>query len=89
MILEERLESCETTTDLMIHAGPLSDVISKIEHTVVSCHKLEESMGSLMDEQQLLAFTTKIVDAIALVITDPDLLDQISNKIMEIVDESV
>ena len=63
--LEERLNSCQDAHDLILQSGPIADMVSRIERVVTSCHKLEGSMGQLMDKQQLLSFAQIIIGIIA------------------------
>jgi len=65
MLVEERMKTCNTGNDLILHSGPISDLITRIEKCVSSCHKLEGSMGQLVDKQAILHFATKIVDIVA------------------------
>jgi hypothetical protein len=65
LLVEERMNQCQTQTDLILNSGPISDLVSRIERVVTSCHKLEGSMGQLVDKQAILHFATRIVDIIA------------------------
>lgn len=64
VVMEETLNRCETESDLMINASKISDMAMKIEKLVASCHKLEGSMGKLMDKAAILQFAAEIVEII-------------------------
>jgi hypothetical protein len=84
MMLEERLNRCGDDTDLMIQAGPISDLVVKVEKVVSSCHKLEGSMGQLLDKQAILQFANEMVSVIGSEVTDPAVLDRIMSKLMSL-----
>jgi len=43
----------------------IANLVDKIEKTVASCHKLDASMGQLMDKQALIQFADTVIAAIA------------------------
>jgi hypothetical protein len=81
MLLEERLNKCQDNDELLLSSSVLSDLVMKIQSVVGSCHKLEASMGQLLDKQQLIQFAEAIIGVICAEITDPDLLARLSTKI--------
>lgn len=84
MLLETRLNECQTSTDLMLHGNAISDMVLKIERVVQSCHKLEQKMGAVLDKQQILNFASQIISIVSLVLQDqPERIESISNKILE------
>lgn len=88
MLLEERLQQCESPTDLLLHGNAISDLTLKIKAMVEGCHKLEEKMGSVLDRQQILDFASKIISIIGNEMTGQDeLLDKISGKILVAIGE--
>lgn len=83
MILEEKLNQCQTNLDLMLHSHQISDLVVKIDKVVTSCHKLEGSMGQLLDKQAILQFAMVVIDIISTTLKDnPEAIDEISNKIL-------
>lgn len=87
MMLESRLNQCNDASDLLMHHGPIADLISKIEKTVVSFNKLEASLGNHIDKAQLIQFAGQVVQIIGENIGDSDTLDKISSDILGILDE--
>lgn len=65
MVLEQTLNSCKSENDLVLHSGRISDLVSKIEKLVASCHKLEGSMGNLLDKQTIIQFVSEIIEIIS------------------------
>ena len=82
MIMEERLNRCTDTNDLILQSGPISDLVTKIEKVVSSCHKLEGSMGELLDKSAILQFASEIIDIVGTTVTDVDQIEEVGNKIM-------
>jgi hypothetical protein len=81
MVLEERLNKCQDNDELILSSNVISDLVMKIQTVVTSCHRLESSMGQLLDKQQLIQFAEAIVKVICEEITDPALLAKVAYKI--------
>ncbi len=88
MLMEERLNQCESSADLMLHSTALSDLAIKIEKMVGSCQKLEEKLGNVLDKQSILNFASKIIAVLGTELEGQDeLLERISNKILVAIGE--
>ena len=81
LLLETIINSCNSDTELILQVGPIGDLVSKIERTVACCHKLESSMGKLLDKASILQFAGSIITILSEEIDDPDLLNVIATKI--------
>jgi hypothetical protein len=81
MILEERLNKCQDNDELVLASNVISDLVMKIQAVVTSCHRLESSMGQLLDKQQLIQFAEAIITVICSEIQDADLLARLAHKI--------
>jgi len=85
MTLEERLNMCEDTKDLIYQSGPISDLVLKIERVVASCHKLELATGQLLDKQSILNFGGELIGIISDVVEDDETLGRLSNRILTLI----
>ena len=83
VILEERLNSCSDTTELIMYSGPISELVMKIEKIVVSCNKLEQSMSMVLDKQALLQFASETVRVISEELGEVDNAEMIMEKIAD------
>ncbi len=83
MMLETRLEKCQDDMDLMLQSGPIADLVLKIDKLVTSCHKLEGSMGELLDKTAIIQFANVVTALIAEEVTDPAAMNRIADKIIE------
>ncbi len=88
VILQETMNRCETANDLIMFSNKLSDIVIKIEKLVVSCHRLEEKTGALLDKSAALQLGAAFVDVIAKEITDEAILDRISDSIMKLISDT-
>jgi hypothetical protein len=86
VILEERLESCKSSMDLILHSGQISDMVMKIERVVSSCHKLEGSMGQLLDKSAILQFASQVLTIIGDEVQDEAALARIADRITNVLD---
>jgi len=83
IVLEEMVNKCTTTNDLMIYSAKISELTVKIEKLVMSCDRLEKNMGQMLDRPTALKFAAKMVEIVGRHVTDADQLDAISHEILE------
>ena len=62
MILETVLNLCQDEFDLLLYSSKISELVSRIESLVRSCHKLRSSMGMLLDKAAALQLSGEIVE---------------------------
>ena len=84
--LEERLNTCKDAMDLILNSGAISDMVMKINVVVQSCHKLEGSMGQLLDKQAILQFAQVVIGIISSELEDsPERINTIADNILKAV----
>jgi hypothetical protein len=83
MLLEEVLTQCHGPNDLVMRSQQISQLVLNIDKVVTSCHKLENSMGQLLDRSAVVEFAGKIIEIVAARVTDPNLLDEIASEIVD------
>jgi len=87
ILIEERFNySCKTETDLLLHSGPLADLVMKVEKLVSSCDRIESKLGLMMDKTQVLQLATEIVEIIGNFVTDEATLTDIATQIAATID---
>lgn len=74
--------------DLMMYSDKISNLISKIESLVVSCHKLEKSTGELLEKRAVINISVQLVEILSTEIKDAAIIERVSDKLMEIIDAS-
>ena len=82
LLMEEILNKCSDSTQLLIYSSKISDLAIRIEKLVSSCHRLEAKMGMLLDKSAALSLAGQIVTIIGQHVTDPEIIDSISNGII-------
>jgi len=87
MIMQETLDRCATNFDLITSSQKIADLATRITVVVEKCHKLEGSMGQLLDKKTILNMATQFINIIAEEDLPEDVLDRIAGKIMETVAE--
>ena len=88
MVLESRLNTINDVTELMIHSNTISETVKSIEKLVVSCHRIEDKMGELIDKKALQHIATRIITAISQTFHDqPEKLGQLADLIVKIIQE--
>ena len=89
ILMETIVNKCTGPNDLILYSPKISELAAKIEKLVSSCHRIEHSMGSLMDKATALAFAGQVVEIISTHIQDPDIIDAISTGIITALSNSV
>ena len=84
MILEEMLNRCKDTTELLLYSSRMSDLVMRIEKLVVSCDRLENRMGLLLSKNSILQLAAEYVEIINQHVTDPEIIDAISTKMIQV-----
>lgn len=88
MVMEEILNKCDDSIDLLMASQRISDVAMKIEKLVVSCDKLEGRMGQLISKRAIVQLATEYVQVINNHITDPLIIEAISIELLEATERS-
>jgi hypothetical protein len=81
VMLERQLNGIADDYDLIANSAKISDLICKIQGLVTACHKIEVQSGFLMDKNAILQITALILNVITNRVTDPDVIDILSDEI--------
>lgn len=81
LLVETVLSQCNTSMDLLLYSSKISDLVSKVESLVRNCHKLESSMGLLLDKQAAMQLSGEIVEIISRRISDEATVEAIAADI--------
>lgn len=81
--LEQILNKCTTDHELLLYSQKISDLAVKIEKLIASSHRIERSMGQLLDKSTALNFAGQVVDIISQYVEDPAVIDEISNAMID------
>lgn len=65
MLVEEKVNRCEDVNELLIVAGPITDMVMKVQKLVESCDRLETKSGNLLSKQQIQGIATQLMQAVA------------------------
>ena len=88
MVMEEILNKCDDSFDLLMNSQRISDVAMKIEKLVVSCDKLEGRMGQLISKRAIIQLASDYVRVINNHIQDPETIEAISVELLEATEKS-
>jgi hypothetical protein len=83
MVMEEILNKCEDSTDILLFNHRISDLAVKIEKLVISCDKLEKGMNMVISKRAVLELATNYIQIINNHITDDEILEIISAEMIE------
>lgn len=84
LMVEEILNACKGQFDLIMYSRQLGELIIKIKDIVVAMDRLESRAGLTLNKQQALNIAGRLIQAVSNVVTDPDVLDEISEEISKI-----
>lgn len=80
MILEEILLKCKDSTDLLLYSTKIVNLIGSIEKLVLSCTKLEDRLGIVLDKTTILNLAEQIGQILAEFVPE-DQLSEASDRI--------
>lgn len=83
VILEETLNKCNSSDELLMNSNRISDLILKIEKVVGTLHRLQQATGQLLDKTAALNFAMQIVNIVGEHVKDPLVIDAISEKMLK------
>lgn len=82
IVLEEVMQMIKTPSEILLYASKISDIVTKIEKLVTSCHRIEASTGMLLDKGAAIQLAATMVEIISRYVTDETAVDNISNEII-------
>lgn len=90
ILLENKFNQCDDEHQLLLSAGPISDMVMKIEKVVSSCHRLENSLGGLLDKTRIKQIANEMLNSVSTrakeVLSTEDVdEDKISEKLLELI----
>lgn len=85
MQLEEILNSCNSTQDLILYSNRIGMVVSQIERLVCSLDKMEARNGNLLGRGAVLTLAGQVVEIIAQEISDPAAVDRVQTQLIDLV----
>lgn len=83
MVMEETLNNCQNDFDLLTNSQRIGNLVIQITTVVEKCHKLEGSMGQLLDKTTVLQMANTFINIIIEENLPEATLDRIACKIME------
>lgn len=79
--LEQLMNQLQTPWDFMVYGVRVENTIEKISRITLVAHKLEQSLGQVLDKNTLAAFGDDVIRIISSKVTDIELLREISQEI--------
>lgn len=83
MLLEEIVNQCHSTTDLILFQPKISDLVMRVEKLVVSCQRLETANHMLLDKTAVIHLANIVVQIIGTHIPNEDTVGAIGTQIVE------
>lgn len=87
ILLKSHLGMCNGHNDLIIYSAQIQSVILSIEKVLSSFVKIEKTMGELLNREELAVFADTVIRIIAKEVKDPEIIDNISKQILEVIKE--
>jgi hypothetical protein len=87
LMLEETLNKCHDSNDLLVYSSKISQLVLNIEKVVCSCHRLEGSLNMTLDKSMILYIATSIVDIVGKHIDDANVIDSIGMDVIKLITE--
>lgn len=84
ILIEEKINYCEDDYDLRMAAGPISDLVMKVEKLVSSCQRIEDQLGVMLDKTQALHMISLIIEIVSRHVENEGTLAAIAEEISAI-----
>lgn len=81
VIIQERMEACESATDLIINSGPLSDLVMKCATLVNQLQAMETKLGTMLHASQAIQFAAEILEIVGRHVDNAESQEAIANEI--------
>ena len=86
MTLQAIINQCGgESKQLVAYSGKIADMSMKLKDLLRTCHQIDKDMGLLLDRDKVMLIGQKIVDLISLYVTDPAVVDTLSNQIANVI----
>lgn len=86
MIIEEKVNACNDTHQLLLVSGPLSDLVMKCGALVEKCNRLENRLGNFLDRNKITQFAEICIEIIARCVPEEN-MEQVSEEIFNALGE--
>ena len=86
IVMEERLNQCQTGVDLLSHAHMIGELATKIEKLVSSCNKIEKSLGQYLDKNSVVQLGMEIVTIVTRHVDDTKAIDNIATELIQVIE---
>lgn len=82
-LIQARLALVKDDNSLILAAGPVGELVAKVQKLVTAAVHLEEKKGELLSRERAMALIGHIMNIVADVVKDADIIEQINEKILE------
>jgi len=82
IVMQERLEQCTTSVDLLSHSHMIGDLAMKIEKLVTSCNKIEKSLGQYLDKNATVQLGMEVVAIVTKHVDDTKAIENIAEDLL-------
>jgi len=86
IVLQERLNMCESSVDLLSHAHTIGDLAMKIEKLVSSCNKIEKSLGQYLDQNAIVQLGMEVVAIVTKHVDDTKAIENIADDLIKVIE---
>jgi hypothetical protein len=87
MLIEKRWNLITDDEELLVHCGPLNQLIGTMEKLVNSCHKIETNLGELLARHAVLALAKEmveiVIDELQGIEDYEEIIDRITNRLID------
>lgn len=87
IMVDSNLKRCSDENELMMRGSTISELITKIQVLVLSCHKVEKDLGVLLDKNQAVRLATEMVEIVSRYVDDADIMDALKDDLLNAVDK--
>lgn len=64
LLLEQRMQACRTSVELLTFTGPVRELVEQIRKTVETCERIEKSQNQLLDKSQIIYLAQQVLEVL-------------------------
>jgi hypothetical protein len=88
IMVEEIMNKCQSDTDIILYSSKISDLVTRIEKAVATCHKIDKDSGFYLDQTQVVLFAERMIQIIMETINSDTEKEIVATKIQALLFET-
>jgi hypothetical protein len=85
VLMTNQLNLCKDATEMTMRSSTISELATKIQVLVASCHKVEKDLGVMLDKAQAVRLANEMVELVGRYVQEPEILEFLQEDLLDAV----